>query len=78
MPRVETLNGWMQGAARRPWSSHSQALQRRRRRSGTQPFGPLACGRIAALRVAHLEQSNFAPRALHCIPQASGAGHVFP
>jgi len=54
MPHVETRIGWMQGAVRGQWSFHCQALQRNRRRSWPQPGGPVACGRIAALRVAHL------------------------
>ncbi len=75
MASVETRIGWMQGVVRRPWSFHGQALQRRIRRSWSQPAGPAVCGRIAALRVARLERLNFTPRALHCIPQAVGAGH---
>jgi len=77
MSRVETRIGWMQGAARRQGPSPCQALQHRRRRFWFQPGGPLACGRMAVLRLAHLEQPNFAPRALPCIPQESGAGHDF-
>ncbi|MBI5438505.1 MAG: hypothetical protein HY936_06105 [Nitrosomonadales bacterium] len=65
----------MQGAARCQWSFHWQAVQRRRRRAQTQPGGPLACGRIAALRPACGEWLHGAARALHCIPQANGAGH---
>jgi rubredoxin len=34
-------------------------------------------GYIAVLRVARGEWLHFAPRALHCIPQATGAGHDF-
>jgi len=52
VPRVDVGRGWMQGAACRRWSFHRQGLQRRRRRTQRQPGGPLACGRIAALRPA--------------------------
>ena len=52
VPRVDVGRGWMQGAACRRWSFHRKGLQRRRRRAQRQPGGPLACGRIAALRPA--------------------------
>lgn len=52
VPRVDVGRGWMQGAACRRWSFHRQELQRRKRRAQRQPEGPLACGRIAALRPA--------------------------
>lgn len=77
MPHVEIRIGWMQGAVRRQGSFPCQAMQRRKHRSWSQPGGSSAYGRMAVLRLAHLEQPNFAPRALPCIPQAGGVGHDF-
>ncbi len=80
MPRVETRVGWMQGAARWQWSSIAKRRNAADADPGLNPKGRclrafMHSGCIAALRVAHLEQPNFAPHALHCIPQATGAGH---
>ena len=75
MPRVETRIGWMQGAVRSQWLFHWQALQRRRRRSWSQPEGPPGVGHAAALSVACMDVPCGTPSALHRLPTPDGAGY---